>query len=99
MIKLILFLLSVYASGLSFFVSPFRSDERGWFSEGMGLNKKDADGKLSDGIEEAFARMKELKRPFHDLKNISYEWVKLDPKRANKFYCCVILLLSIAVFI
>ncbi len=91
--------LSVYASGISFFMSPFREDEKGWFSEGFGLNKKDADGKLSDGIQEALQRMENPQRPFHDLKNVSYEWVKLDPKRANKFYSWVILVQTLLILL
>lgn len=97
--KLFWLWLSVYASGISFFVSPLRKDERPWFSELFGLNKKDADGKLSDGIQEALQRMENPQRFFHDLKNVSYEWVKLDPKRANKFYSWVILIQTLLILL
>lgn len=94
-VKVFLFVVSVYSNGIAFFVSPFRPDERPWFKDGLGLLVNDSDGRLQDGVYEAYERIKIKGRTFHDLKNISFEWLKSDPKRANKFYCFVILLLSL----
>jgi hypothetical protein len=90
----LIFWLGVILGGCSLVVSPFRKDEGpGWFKDNVGLDVKDADGRLQDGVEEAFARVWTPGRLTHDLKNVPREWVRAEPKRAFKVLSFVIVVL------
>ena len=49
------------------------------------LDMRDADGKLSDGLEEGWARLKAPGRWLHDAKNLTREWFEVvHPKTASR---------------
>ena len=87
--------------GWSFPGMFWRADERHMLKDNFGLNKKDADGNLSDGIEEAIWRVSEPGRFTHDLKNVGHEWFKRNPKVAFKMTAFIIncLLVTIGVLL
>lgn len=101
MLKWPLFILSLILMGFSFPGMFFRKDEKHLVADNFGLSVKDADGNLSDGVQEAYARVGKSWRILHDIKNISHEWGKNRPKLAVKFlmFLVDILLISVAVLL
>jgi len=89
--------------GLSFPGMFWRKDERYMLADNAGLNKKDADGDLSDGIEEAIWRVSEPGRFTHDLKNVGHEWFKSNPKVAFKMVSfiivCLLTIIGVLVYV
>jgi hypothetical protein len=73
----------------------WRKDEKPLLKKAFNLNLKDADGNMSDGLEEAFIRVGEPGRFTHDVKNVMREWVEINPKVAAKLGAFVILVLAI----
>jgi len=76
----------------------FRKDEKPLLKKAFNLNLKDADGNMSDGLEEAFIRVGEPGRFTHDVKNVMREWVEINPKVAAKFGAFTILMLMLLLF-
>lgn len=95
----LVFIASIVLLGLSFPAMFFRSDERDLLKDNFGLDKKDADGNTSDGVEEAFDRVWHTTRPFHDVKNVGREWVEANPKLAAKFLSFLIVVLIAGVVV
>lgn len=62
-----------------------REDEKRYLADNAGLDRRDADGNQSDGVEEAFWRLKEPGRFTHDLKNVGHEVFKANAKFYYKF--------------
>lgn len=85
--------------GLSFPGMFWRKDERHMLADNAGLNKKDADGELSDGVEEAIWRVSDPGRFTHDLKNVGHEWVKANPKVAFKMLSFIIVTLMMVIIL
>jgi hypothetical protein len=93
-----IFIPALILMGLWFPAMFFRDDEKYMLKQNFGLNVKDADGNLSDGVEEAFGRIgQNWKRILHDVKNVAHEWVKGRPKLACKFLCFIIVVQAVVI--
>ena len=81
-----IFAVDILLMAVSFPRMFVREDEKHLVKDGFGLNVKDTDGDLSNGVEEAFSRLWDGHRELHDIKNVVHEWVKARPKLAAKFF-------------
>ncbi len=95
--QLVAALASIEISGLSFPAAPFRGDEGPRTRDNLGLDKKDADGRLQDGVQEALRRIWVGGRFWHDLKNLLHEWLKSNPKIVGKFLAFLIVLHQVVI--
>lgn len=97
-VQWLLFVPCIIMMGLWFLASPFRKDEQKFFAENFGLNTKlgPNDG---DSVEEAWEALatSSLVRIPHHMNNVVHEWTKEYPKRAAKFFCCIIVAQAAAI--
>ena len=93
----LIFVASWLIGGVSFPAMFLDAEDRALLKKAVNLRVKDADGNPADGLEEGWLRLKAPGRFWHDLKNITHEWFKLNPKVAYKGSGFVVLLLLILV--
>lgn len=80
-----IFWLAMFFGGWSWPVMFVREDEKRFTENNAMLDEADADGDLSDGTEEAFWRVEQKGRFFHDVKNVGHEAFRKNPKFFYKF--------------
>jgi hypothetical protein len=84
---------ALYLGGLSWPRMFSREDEAKYVKDNFLMNRKDADGDPSRGMEEAWARFKDFSRFPHNQKNWGHSWFQENPKGAYKttgFIICVL---------
>lgn len=91
----LVFIASFIVGGLSFPAMFWRKDEWPLLKKAADLTANDGNDDPSDGLDDAWARLKEPGLTFHDLKNIGHEWVKANPKVAFKGFGFVLIVLVV----